>query len=76
MHTPLGLVVGKTYKFTLGWASSQSFQSEIIGKVINVRTQPYSEVFCVVNDQGLIYLWNVPKTRTDMSRIIHKVEEI
>lgn len=76
MWASLGLIIGKTYKFTLGWGSSQSFQSEIVGKVVNVRTQQYSESFCVVNDEGLIYLWNVPKTRIDMSRIIHKVEEI
>lgn len=76
MRESLKLTIGKNYKFTLGWGSSQSFQSEVVGKVINIQTQNYSESFCVVNDEGLIYLWNVPKTRTDMNRIIHKVDEI
>lgn len=75
MWKSLGLEIGSLYKFTLGWGNSQHFQSEVIGKVVNIRTKPYSESFCVVNDEGLIYLWNVPKTRLDMNRIIHKVEK-
>lgn len=76
MWKSLGLEVGKIYKFTLGWGSSNNFQSIITGKVIHIRTEPYSESFCVVNEEGLIYLWNVPKTRIDMKRIIHKVEKV
>lgn len=76
MWKSLELELNETYKFTLGWGRSECLQSEIIGKVINIRNQPYSESFCVVNDKGLIYLWNVPLTRIDLPRIIHKVEKV
>lgn len=75
MWEPLGLEIGTVYKFTLGWGSSKHLQSEVIGKVVSIHTKPYSESFCVVNEEGLIYLWNVPKTRLDMNRIIHKAEK-
>lgn len=76
MWKPLNLVIGNTYKFTLGWGSSNLFQSIITGKVVNICTNLYSESVCVVNGDGIIYLWNVPNTRLDLKRVIHKVEPI